>query len=363
MVVFRSTLGLIGAALALSAGAAPLDALLSATPEQVAPNGFVEIGTDHMNQRLDFFNIRESDPLTAGTKAGDYLGRHVNGAVRLRDGLWLSGGLWQRAISNATDTFDYTSWQVAGLYRFIEADGKVPAVALRLSAWGTRSAATESTSPVTVPGAILNTVKITEPADRQLQADLIGTWKLTPATDVSAVLGAGRTKLSYGALSATTTRNLCNYQLTFTGNDIFGTLAQPCTATGGVIQQFYDRSGDYGVDVANEIAWHGWFMQAGMNAAWRSGPWTLQAGYLFYKVQRSAIDDILAARGKPVYTQNSTVLLQTDYRFSAHLSTFVRAQLNSNLFFSEIPVTYNSSTSDRFSSRYTLFTAGLRADF
>jgi hypothetical protein len=361
--VFRFAFGLGWLAFALTVSAAPLDALLTATPEQIAQRGYVELGTDHMNQRLDFLNIRESDPLTAGTKAGDYLGGHVSAAVRAADGVWLSGSLWKRTISNATDTFDYTSWQVAGLYRFIEANGRKPALALRLSAWGTRSAATESTAPVVVPGAILNTVKITEPADRQLQADLIGTWKLTPATDVSALLSAGSSKLSYGALSATTTRNLCNYQLTFNGNDIFGTLAEPCSATGGVIQQFYDSSGDYGVDVASEIAWHGYFIQAGVNSAWRNGPWTLQGGYLFHVVRRSLVDDILAARSKPVFTQNHGVTLQADYRFNPHLSAFARGQYSSNLFFSEIPVTYNSSTSDRFSSRYTLFTLGLRADF
>jgi hypothetical protein len=40
-----------------------------------------------------------------------------------------------------------------------------------------------------------------------------------------------------------------------------------------------------------------------------------------------------------------------------------RGQPSSNLFFNDIPVTYNSSTADRFDSKYTLFTLGLRADF
>jgi hypothetical protein len=33
------------------------------------------------------------------------------------------------------------------------------------------------------------------------------------------------------------------------------------------------------------------------------------------------------------------------------------------LFFNEMPVTYNTSTSGRFGSKYTLFSVGLRADF
>jgi hypothetical protein len=40
-----------------------------------------------------------------------------------------------------------------------------------------------------------------------------------------------------------------------------------------------------------------------------------------------------------------------------------RGQLSCNLFFNDIPVTYNSSTADRFDSKYTSVTVGLRADF
>jgi hypothetical protein len=42
---------------------------------------------------------------------------------------------------------------------------------------------------------------------------------------------------------------------------------------------------------------------------------------------------------------------------------FARTQLTSNLFFNDIPVTYNSSTAERFDSKYTLFSVGMRAEF
>jgi hypothetical protein len=42
---------------------------------------------------------------------------------------------------------------------------------------------------------------------------------------------------------------------------------------------------------------------------------------------------------------------------------FLRSQLSSNLFYNDIPVTYNSSTSAHFASRYSLFSLGLRAGF
>ena len=343
--------------------AAPLDVFLTAIPEQIAPRGYLELGTDHMNESLDVFNVRENDPVTAGTRAGDYHGAYLTGALRVGEGKWLSGGLWQRTVSSTSDSFDYTGWQLSGLYRFLESAGNMPALAMRLSAWGNFASSTESTSAVVVPGAKLNTVKITDPSDRQLQADVIGTWNLSPAADVSVNMGVGSSQLSYGSLSATTTRNGCDYNVAFNGNNIYGTLIPPCNVSGAVIQQFYDSSGVYGVDVANEIAWRATFFQAGVNGSWRSGPWTLRAGYLFHVVKRELVDDILNARGQEAYTKNHNVTLQADYQVRPQITLFARTQLTSNLFFNDIPVTYNSSTAERFDSKYTLFSVGLRAGF
>jgi hypothetical protein len=187
---------------------------------------------------------------------------------------------------------------------------------------------------------------------------------LDESIDINASLGGGSTRLSYGGLAATTTINGCSYQLAFNGNDIFGNLIPPCKGNGGgVIKQFYDSSGSYGVDVAKEIAWSGRFVQAGFNGAWRSGPFTLLGGYLFHWVQRDSVDDILSARGDPVHRHNHIVALQGDYAVTDHLAVFLRTQFSSNLFFNDIPVTYNSSTSSHFGSRYSLFTLGLRAGF
>ena len=348
---------------AAPAVAAPLDVFLTALPERMASSGVVEIGIDRMNEGLDLFKIRDNDPLTAGTAAGDYQGHHLNAAWHAREGLWVSGGLWDRHVSDAADTYLYTSWQVAGQYRFVDAQGARPAMALRLSAWGNRAAVTESSTPVNVPGAILSTVKVTAPTDQQLQEDLIATWILTPSWDVSGLVSVGSNRLSYGGLSATTSRNGCNYQLRFSGNDIYGTLIPPCATKGGIIQQFFDISGDYGVDVAKEIAWSGTFMQLGFNGVWRSGPWTLQSGYLLHAAQREAVDAILASRGKNSYTQNYTVSFESDYRLLTNLSVFARAQYSSSLLVNDIPVTYNSSTAARFGSKYSLFSVGLRALF
>lgn len=353
----------IVALLAMPAVAAPLDALLTARPDYAVGGGFLEVTSDHMNQNLDFFRVRDSIPAAAGTKAGDYKGLSVGFGLRPTDALWFTGNFRHRGISDSVDSYLYSSWQVAGQYRFNEGGGAMPAVAVRLGAWGNYATEVASNTPVTVPGAILNTVKITTPADRQLQADLIGTWKLSPASDVSLLLGAGTTQLTYGALSGTTQRNGCNYNVSFSGNDIFGTLAQPCNVGGAVIQQFFDSSGAYGVDVDKEIAWQGNFVQIGVNGTWRSGPWKLMGGYLVHAVRRGSVDAILTSRGNPAYTQNQHISLGADYRFNPHLVVFTRAQLTSNLFFDDVPVTYNSATSSRFGSKYSLFSVGIRVEF
>ena len=185
------------------------------------------------------------------------------------------------------------------------------AFALRLSAWGNRASTTESTTPVRVPGAILNTVTVTQPGDRQLQADLVATWPMPSQLDVTALLSGGVTCLSYGGLTATTRIDGCDYHLKFRGNDIFGTLIEPCAGSGGgVIRQFYDSSGDYGVDVAREIAWSGRFMQVGGNAQWRNDVWLLTGGYLFYSIRRHNVDNILANRGNPVVRHNHQLMLE-----------------------------------------------------
>ena len=357
------------AALLLGAGAgpasaAPLDGLLIATPETSAPLARLELGIDRLNRAINFSTSADPVEQSAQTTSGDYQGANLQAAWRAGERLWLSGGLWQRRISNAADTFNYRSWQAAGQYRFNDAAGALPALAMRLSAWGSGASETAATTPVHVPGAILNTVTVAAPRDRQLQADLLATWPLSSQFELSTLLSVGASKLSYRELTATTTRNGCNYKLIFTGNDIFGELASPCTGTGvGVIRQFFDSSGDYGVDVAKEIAWRSRFVQAGINARWRSGAWTVLGGYLLHSVKREDVDDILARRGDPVHRHNHQITLDAAYQASAHWSPFVRAQISSNLFLNDIPVTYNSSTSGSFGSRFSLFTVGVRAAF
>jgi len=343
------------------AGAAPLDVFLTATPEPSVGIGTLELGVDRMSTELDVFNLRNRTT-NSTTATQSYLAQHISGGLKLGEQGWVSGNLNQRAIADGATDYRYTSWQISGQYRLLEDQSWQPATALRVSAWGNFADQTQSSKAVVMPGAVLNSVKITRPADQQLQADLIGTWNLAGGTQVNASLGAGTSELSYGALSATTTIDGCNYNLAFTGNAVYGVVILPC-GTGIYVKEVYDNSGRLGIDVANEIAWRGRFVQAGLNARWQDGPWTWRAGYLFFLVQREAVDAILASRKRASYTQNHTIGLEASYRLQPNLQLFAYGLMNSNSFFNEIPVAYNSSTAARFGSLYSVLGAGVRFDF
>lgn len=343
------------------AQAAPLDIFLTATPEPLTGQGTLELGADRINPQLDVLNLRSrsSNPDNANSS---YAANHVSAGIRVGEQGWLSASLGQRNITDSGGNYHYNSWQLSGQYRLFEAQAWQPATAVRLSAWGNYADQTESSKPVVVPGAKLDSVKISRPADLQLQADLVGSWRLDGDTDVSATLGLGASQLSYGALSATTTLDGCHYKLAFTGNAVYGVLASPCSA-GIYVQEIYDNSGRLGIDVANEIAWRGKFIQAGVNARWRDGPWTWRAGYLFYGVQRETVDAILAARKQASYTQNQSMGLEASYRLRPDTQLFASALISSNLFFNDMPLTYNTSTAARFDSATSVYGVGLRFDF
>lgn len=366
--------GLAGAAALLlgaaQAGAAPQDALLGAWPERAGPASAadavrLEVGLSGVNRHIDFSDPEDDPAVAARNARGDYRAVHLAGGWAPAPAWWLSGALAQRELDDGVDRYRYLGWQLAAQWRLHtpDAGSGAPALALRLGAWGHRADETATTTPVRVPGAVLDTVTIDRPADRTLQLDAIASWTLRPALELGVLASVGDTRLSYGGLTATTTRNGCRYDLQFTGNDIFGTLAEPCNVPGGVIEQFFDSSGAYGVDVAQEIAWRGRFVQAGVNLRGESGAWTWAAGFLWHRVRREGVDDIVATRGRSAYTHNRQLVLDGAWQFQPRWALFLRAELGERLFFNELPVTYNSSTAGRFGGRLSLLTAGLRARF
>jgi hypothetical protein len=343
--------------------AAPGDALLGGLPEAGQGSGWLSLAVDHADRSLNPFQDRVVDPSAPRSPPGSVDGQQLAGAWRAMDGLLLSASLGQRRLDDGLDRYRFDSWLLAGQARLTARSDAWPALSLRLAAWGHRADVMESRMPVQVPGAVLNSVTVISPSDRNLQADLVASWQLRPAVEVHAVLSAGRTQLAYRDLRATTTLDGCQYDLDFQGNDIFGNLSAPCSAAGGVVQQFFDSSGDYGVDVPRELAWRGHFVQLGVNARWQRGDWSLQGGYLAHRIWRQDVDDILAARGDPVQTINHLLAVEAAWRVHPQLSLFLRGQRSSRLFFNELPVIYNSSTSGSFGQHFSLLTLGLRAHF
>ncbi|MCB1996066.1 MAG: hypothetical protein KDG57_09365, partial [Rhodoferax sp.] len=352
------------------ATAAPLDALLGAWPERAGPSSAAaaaqfEAGLSFVNRHIDFSDPEDDPELAARAARGDYRAAHLSGGWAPAPGWWLAGTLAQRELDDGVDRYRYVGWQLAAQWRWHEppAGSRLPAMALRLGAWGHQAGETATTTPVRVPGAVLDTVTIRDPADRTLQLDAIASWTVRPGLELGVLASVGDTRLSYGGLTATTRRNGCSYDLLFTGNDIFGTLAEPCNAPGGVIEQFFDSSGSYGVDVPAEIAWRGRFVQWGVNLRGETGAWTWAAGFLWHRIRRDGVDDVVAERGRSAYAHNRQLVLDGGWRFRPGWALFLRADLGERLFFNELPVTYNSSTAGRFGSRLSLLTAGLRAQF
>lgn len=353
-----------------SATAAPWDALLGAWPERPGPASALaavqwEAGLSGVNRHIDFSDP-EDDPQDAARNArGSYQGAHLSAGWAPAAAWWLSGTLAHRELDDGVDPYRYLGWQMAAQWRWHEPEpgSHWPVMALRVAAWGHRAGQTATTTPVRVPGAVLDSVTIQAPADRSLQLDAIASWTLQPRLELGAFASVGETRLAYGGLRATTRRNGCRYDLEFTGNDIFGTLSEPCAAPGGVIEQFFDSSGSYGVDVPAEIAWRGRFVQAGLNLRGEAGAWTWAAGLLWHRIRRNGVDAVVSGRGRVPYSQNRQIVLDAAWRFQPGWALFVRADLGQRLFFNELPVTYNSSTAGRFGSRLSLLTAGLRVHF
>jgi hypothetical protein len=343
----------------LPASSAPLDALRNASGDYPDSTRYVEVGADQMNGALDFWRVRANDKRLANTLAGDYQGAHIAGGIQVVPGLWLSGSYWDRTIRDVADAYHYNSGEVALQYRFYDGQEALPALAVRLSSWGNWSDAVASNTPVKVNNVVLDTVKITRPGDSQLQADLIGTWELSPSTSLTLLVGGGTTQLDYGTLTATTMLDACSTELVFNQNSIFG----QCVQNGIVKSQFFDSSGEYGVDVVKELAWRGVFSQIGANVRWRYDNITLRAAYLYYRIQRDAVDQILASRNKKQYTVNEVMTVDADYQVHKYLSVYGRGEFMTHLFFNDMPVMYNSSTSSNFSRKYSLFSFGLRSRF
>lgn len=362
---FRRWFGASVLSLAGVASAAPLDGLLSADQFHHAGELRAELSLDAMNQTLDVMNIRGNDPVFAGTNVGDYSGQHLRLEYALTQSLMLQGGLWRRKLSYTTDQESIDSWQLGGQWRlFGNADSDFH-LALRASAWGNRSPVLTKNSPTTVSVPIqggnrtVDTIRLDAVQDTQSQFDAIGTWRLGRSSSVSGFVGIGRGTVSTGNLSATyTSGNGCNYLITFTATDTFGSLAAPCAFAGVVVDKFGTNQSPL-----SDFSYDSSFYQLGGMWLWQSGNWALRTGYQFQHLIRNNVDALVASQGGISYQNNHIVVADVFRKINTNTAVFVRGQAMSNQFVGEIPFLYNNVTASKFNRRYGIVSFGVNVAF
>jgi hypothetical protein len=333
-----------------TAQAAPLDALLDANPQARYGQGLLEVSVDRMNQSLDVFKLRGAD-LALGDNTGDYQGGTLRAGLSLAPTVWVDGALQRRKLTYGPDQPHIGSWRLGAQWQFLPAQTGQPTAALRLSAWGNQAAQVSKSTPTALPGCIASlcgiqasSLSVNDANDRSFQADLVGTWPLGPVS-LSAFAGAGQGKVTVGSITA----NISGFPLTYS-HGTFG------AGLDSLVPQSFNtelQATNYNTRTA----------QAGFNLAYTTGPWSLRGGYALQHIQRTAVDDVISAKGKTPYSLNHTLVGELAYKLTPRVVLFTRGQAMSNQFLTEIPFLYNSLTSQRFDQRYGVLSVGLGAVF
>jgi len=355
-------MGLCGAHFFAPVLAAPLDTFLSASQRSIPGEGDIELSYDLVNDTVDVFKIRGKDADFAGTNVGNYQGAHVRAGIAITPRIWVDGALWQRGLDYRSDVLTINTWQVAGQYKLFEGAGRQPSVAVRLGAWGNYANELKKTSPTTVGDVTLNSVTVANPQDIQYQLDLIGTSRIFNNAELSVFGGAGASKVSLASVKASTTRNGCNYNISFGATEVVGTLAQPCNAE-LVYDRFSSPNSAYGIDIHNEAQYQANYFHAGLMLKWVQHDWQVRGGYQYQSINRGQIDNTIQSRGGKAYQSNHILMGDVMYRLLPRAAIFIRGQYLSNQFTGELPFAYNTLTASRFSKPYGILSIGLFVGF
>jgi hypothetical protein len=392
--------------------AAPLDGFLTALPETYSDRPTVEVGYDMANDTVDVFNIRGD----VAADVGDYAGAHVRVVWPVTPFLQLDGSLWKRGIDYRQDTIKLESWQVGAQQRISNQKGALPALALRVSAWGSRSDAVTKSS-ATLNGLTATQVSVEKPEDRQYQADVLMSWKLGDGWQIDTFGGVGRGKVKIGNVSVgtitgsrnglsvsgangvlnhsgtatldTVTASKNSNTFTGTGVAVSNNLiridslafseqtcadvsvspgAASCVFNGNTIQLTGFLTG-FGMDIddllalSNNIGFNYGQVEYGFNhgqlgfaLSWHQDNWRLRGSYLFQKFKR---DSGVVNTFDTVQTLTGEVA----YRVGNGKAVFLRGQIMDHNLMGETPLAYNSLTASRFDKKYGLLTLGFVMGF
>jgi hypothetical protein len=337
-----------------TSNAAPLDALLTASPHNQAGEIQLELALDAVNSTLDVFGIRAKDPVYGGTTVGDYSGLHLRGGYGITDRLWVDASAWKRRISYRGDTEQITTWQTAAQYRLTNENRDGGQFAVRLGAWGDAAPVVNKSTPTAIQGITLQSVSVDKPRDVQVQADLIGSWLINSHTQLSTFVGMGASRVSVGALTGKV--NGCNYNIVSTSLATTASLNSPC---GGLVSAT--------VYVPNApqqwLSYNSRYYQAGGQLQWVRDKWQLSAGYQFQYLNRQQIDNAIEQHGGIAYKNNHTVIAELARSLGGGVIVFARGQAMSNQFVGELPFSYNSLSATKFGRLYGFATVGARLTF
>ena len=349
---------IVVALLAITANvyAAPLDAFLTANRPAEVFKPEVELSYDLANRAVDFLNLRPTRADGTEGPAGDYSGAHIKIGMNVTPDIWIDGALWKRKIDYVSTTADITSWQLGGQWKMIDGGPGGNSIAVRLGAWGDSSPVLRRTTNVTVQGTTFASAQATNPSDTQLQLDLIGTWSVAKSLDLTTLIGAGRSKVDFDRVSATSKSKGCLYDVQFNDTSVVST----CEASGTRISVPNDV---FGIDVRQEARYTSSYVNVGANIAWHPGDWRVRGGVMYTLLNRGAIDDIVATRGGTSYKSNTFVLAEVGYKWLPTTLTYIRAQVMAHQFVGEVPLTYNTLTATQHRRRYGILSVGLVQSF
>ncbi|TDF66505.1 hypothetical protein [Cupriavidus sp. L7L] len=369
MFEFRSRHGFAVAAVAFGLAASDLaqaaseDVFLRAEPTTGEFTGFrAEASYDAVNDTLDIFNLRTRQG-PAPDNAGDYRGGRFMLGYKFSHTWSGAATYWRRNIDYGQDTNSIDSWQLALHYDPLAEPGARDRLIFRLSLWGDRSGAVSKTSPTQVRGTTFNQLRVDDPNDIQVQADMIFSGQATERSTLTGFIGGGFSRVSVGDVHAQVRRGNCNFNININSDNIAsGSLAAPCRIGGSVLQEasFSANASQFGLDVNKDLNYTAAFATIGASWRWKYERFSTQLGYQFQYLFRNNIDDRLSNFGVSPIKSNHTLGLELSYNVVKNVELFVRGQAFRYNFVGTIPFLYNAATAGRLDRYYGYASFGVR---
>jgi len=341
----------------VGAQATPLDVWLQAARVNATSSTSMELFGDVMNESVDVFDVRESELSSSRPTTGDYRGWHLFVHKPLTPQWSVDASFWGRQASIRSDQARFNSGHIAAQYQWLQQVGWVPYSALRLSYWGSRSSGLQRSMPIAINGTRLESLNVVAPRDRQLQVDLIASWR-EASVGIHVFSGLGRSHVRIGVIGGTMTIDDCLYRFSIAGGRTNGQLARPC---GDLVEAEFNLPastfGGLGPDLLS--GYDANFYQAGTSVDWQRGDWSLKCGYLIRWFRRSQLDDSLSRANLPSVNSVRLIAAELSHKLTPQISAVLRAEITSSQLMLDVPSIYNGLTAPRLGKRYGFVSVGL----